>query len=72
MGLGPLICAECRVYAERRTTNESGGYRWVCPVCGSEAELDYLWMSPEKDQEVIDKNSQFIRFVQGRDEANKG
>lgn len=67
MGLGPLVCDECRVFAQDRSTNQWGGYRWLCPSCGNEDVLEYLWMYTEEQQRIIENNTKFYRFVEGKE-----
>lgn len=62
MGLGPLICQECELYA--RENDQQDYYR--CPRCGGDM-LDYLWMFTEEEQRRIEANDRFYRFVRGQD-----
>jgi len=62
MGLGPLVCVECKLYA--RENDQQDYYR--CPCCGSQV-LEYLWMLTEHEQEQVRKNDKFYRFAQGQD-----
>ena len=63
MGLGPLICESCELYARE---NDQQDY-YKCPRCGSQV-LEYLWMFSEEAQERIRKNDKFYRFAQGQDQ----
>ena len=65
MGLGPLICPECLVYARDMQTNEWGAYKWTCPGCGNDQALEYLWMFTEEQQKKIEINTKFYNFVLG-------
>lgn len=67
MGLGPLVCPECLVYAAQVTTNQWGASKWTCPQCGNDEVLEYMWMFTEAQQEQIATNSRFVRFVAGQD-----
>lgn len=62
MGLGPLICPDCLVYAHNNT-----GYNndLTCPLCNTDV-LEYLWMFTAAEQQEIAKNTRFINFVQGK------
>ena len=62
MGLGPLICVECELFARE---NERQDYH-LCPRCGSDV-LEYLWMYTEEEQKRIKANDRFYRFAQGHD-----
>ena len=62
MGLGPLICCHCHIFAVRDQGNNDR-----CPQCGEENYLDYLWMFDETQQKRITANSKFYRFVAGED-----
>jgi DNA-directed RNA polymerase subunit RPC12/RpoP len=62
MGLDPLICIECELYA--CDSNDTGSYR--CPRCGS-GVLEYMWMFDESQQKRINANTNFYRFVAGED-----
>lgn len=66
MGLGPLICPECLVYAQLTPTDGPG--EWACPCCGSEA-MDYYFMFTDEEQAKVSVNQKFIRFVEGQDDA---
>ena len=68
MGLGPLICPECLVYADLVKDNDGPG-EWRCPCCGSEA-LDYYFMFTDAEQAQVSVNQKFIRFIAGEDESN--
>jgi transposase len=61
MGLGPLICVECEVFAVREDHTDR------CPCCGEENYLDYLWMFTDEQQERVHSNTRFYRFVAGQD-----
>ena len=65
MGLGPLICPECLVYADLDKTNDGPG-EWRCPCCGSFA-MDYYFMFTDEEQAKLSANQKFIRFVRGSD-----
>lgn len=62
MGLGPLICVECELFAREEVTHEY----WRCPRCGGDV-LEYLWMFDEEQQRRIHNNDRFYRFVRGQD-----
>lgn len=62
MGLGPLICVECELYARE---NDHEDY-WLCPRCGGDT-LDYLWMFTEEEQRRIRNNDRLYRFTRGQD-----
>lgn len=62
MGLGPLICVECELFARE---NEQQDYH-LCPRCGCNI-LEYLWMYTEEEQKRIKANDRFYRFTQGND-----
>jgi hypothetical protein len=69
MGLGPMACSGCLVYADLVIEKRQEGYgpkEWVCPSCGNDHSLDYLWMFTEAEQASITANSKLIRFVQGQ------
>jgi len=65
MGLGPLVCVECKLYTNLVKTNDGPG-EWTCPCCGTDA-VDYLWLLTETEQTQIANNSKFYRFVSGKD-----
>jgi RNA polymerase subunit RPABC4/transcription elongation factor Spt4 len=60
MGLGPLICVECEIFAREHDQQDY----YVCPRCGSQV-LEYLWMYTEAEQARIADNDKFYRFVRG-------
>lgn len=64
MGLGPLICVECELFAQEDPTRFVDHYR--CPRCGS-GVLEYLWMFDDEQQKRVVANSKFYRFTQGQD-----
>ena len=62
MGMGPLLCVECEIFA--RENSQQDWYR--CPRCGSDV-LEYLWMYPEEEQARIRATDKFYRFVKGNE-----
>ena len=70
MGLGPLICPECMVYAKLEQDEHQDGYgprEYVCPACGNDHTMEYLWMFTEDEQKTIESNTRFYRFVEGKE-----
>lgn len=65
MGLGPLICPQCLVYADLIKSNDGPG-DWTCPCCGSGA-VDYMWMFTDSEQAKVSSNTQFVNFVKGKE-----
>lgn len=65
MGLGPVVCPFCLVYAHAPLDSE--WREWRCSLCGTDV-LEYLWLFTEEEQRQIHVNSKFIRFVEGHDE----
>jgi hypothetical protein len=64
MGLGPLVCPRCLVYAY--APDETHWHEWQCPSCGTDV-LEYLWMFTDDEQKTINSNSKLYRFIQGGD-----
>ena len=64
VGLGPLICVECELFAREDIHHDY----YLCPKCGSDV-LEYLWMFDENQQRRIHANDRFYRFVRGQDAA---
>jgi hypothetical protein len=64
MGLGPLVCPNCLIYAH--TPGKKPWHEWRCPGCGTDV-LEYLWMFTEDEQKTINSNSKLYRFIQGRE-----
>ena len=62
MGLGPLICVECELFAREDIHHDY----WLCPQCGGDV-LEYLWMYTEEEQQRIHSADRFYRFVRGQD-----
>jgi hypothetical protein len=68
MGLGPMVCIDCRLFARRVKTNDGPGTA-LCPMCNKDSgNIDYLWMFTEEEQEKIQVNDKFYRFVSGQDD----
>lgn len=62
MGLGPVVCANCQIYAEW----EHPGRGYHCPLCGKSGHLlGHLW--EQKDYKIYDTNQKFVKFMQGKD-----
>ena len=62
MGLGPVVCPSCMIFAAA----DSDSYKeWHCKSCGTDV-LEYLWLFTEEEQRQIATNSKFIRFVEGK------
>jgi len=67
MGLGPLVCIDCKLFARRVKIND-GPEIALCPSCNKDrGNIDYLWMFTEEEQEKIRVNDKFYRFVAGQD-----
>ena len=64
MGLGPVVCPSCMIYAHAPI--EQHWHEWRCPSCGTDV-LEYLWLFTEEEQKIINSNSKFYRFVQGQE-----
>ncbi|KAF8328183.1 uncharacterized protein EI90DRAFT_3281390 [Cantharellus anzutake] len=45
-GNGPLRCLECRTYVNPWFRWTSGGQKWMCNICGTEAQVDPSYFSP--------------------------
>ena len=58
MGLGPVVCTECRVFADLLDSGD-----WGCPVCGDYLSLGHLW--EQKDRDAYEENTKFIDFARG-------
>ena len=65
MGMGPLLCVECEIFAREHDGQDYS----LCPRCGSDV-LEYLWMYTEEEQARILKTDKFYRFVRGGNEYN--
>jgi len=67
MGLGPLICVDCKLFARKVKINDEPA-EFVCPRCNRDAgNIDYLWMFTEDEQNIIIENNKFYRFVEGKE-----
>ena len=67
MGLGPMVCIDCKLFARRVKTND-GPAEVECPRCKRDSgNIDYLWMFTEDEQEIIINNHRLYRFVAGED-----
>ena len=63
MGLGPPVCAKCKLlYAYY----DGGAVRWQCPKCGAgleECEL-HLWeLSKDEQDKYLDNSSAFRETI---------
>jgi hypothetical protein len=60
MGLGPSVCLHCELALVL-----DDNHQWHCPKCGETDYIDYLWMFTEAEQQRIQNNTKFYRFVSG-------
>ena len=73
MGLGPPVCKKCMVIGNYTPDSDPrhgakvryGNSYYHCPICGS-PELDgHLWEYTDDQQDDIDGNTRFLKFMKG-------
>ena len=61
MGLGPSVCLHCELSLILTD------HQWHCPRCGETDYIDYLWTFTDAEQQCIQNNTKFYRFVEGEE-----
>jgi len=73
MGLGPPVCTKCKVIGVVTPKDDPrygatvpwGASYWHCPICDTPKLDNHLWEYPQEQQDEIEGNTLFLKFMKG-------